>query len=525
MPDLNKCTAKGLINLHNTLLTMLAWPENQALFSLTKEAMNRLIASIKERLIYENRLVHQLGGTGISGTGLTGHFSYEITRWLVKEFENSVMLHSWDAKPDTIKLFFRQLLPRVEYESIFSGELSPQRRIKKLKGNSTETDLQWLMVLFEQSALPDSLKDFLFNELKIFITWKPEGQALMDSGLPIRRQKIFYHKKPGRVVEFKKNLSRSLPSPALLTLAEKTDFVNRAKATLVFLYRETDPFTFASAGDLICFDLQRGYSILLYSLKKENRLSIESYVGYLVIKNGIPVAYGGGWIFGSRCQFGINILEPFRGGESAFILSQLIRVYYQYYGATRFVVKPYQFGRKNKEGLESGAFWFYYKYGFRPEDEKLQLLAKEENEKKKADKNYRTSIHTLKKFTAANLQLLLEKDPVPFFDASAVSNAITDHIIKTYNGDRKKAIAMGLKKTIQALGNDSFTALSGHKKKAVEEWSLLAMANLNLSTWSNTEKKQFVSLVNSKANKSELDFIKRMQKFRRFWKDLADKFG
>ena len=34
----------------------------------------------------------------------------------------------------------------------------------------------------------------------------------------------------------------------------------------------------------------------------------------------------------------------------------------------RFVVEPSQFGGTNKEGLLSGAFWFYYRLGFRPID-------------------------------------------------------------------------------------------------------------------------------------------------------------
>lgn len=525
VPELNKCTAEDIFLLHDTLLAMLAWPENNTLFKLTKKAMSNLIESISERMALEKRFEYKLHGTGIAGSEITGHFSYEITRWLVNEFGNSLMLHSWDAKPETIKIFFRQLLPRVEYESIFSGELSPIRRIKKLKGKSTQTDLQWLMMLFEQSPLPDSVKDFLFNELKIFVTWKLDRKEFTHTCLSIPCKKIFYHKKLERTTEFKNILSAKLPSPVRLTSKEKEHLVNVAKATLVFLYRETDPFTFASADDLKFFELEKGYSVALYSLKKDHRLSIESYVGYLVLKNGIPVSYGGGWIFGERCQFGINILEPFRSAESAYIMSQLIRVYYQYFGAKRFVVKPYQFGLKNKEGLESGAFWFYYKYGFRPEKEQLQKLADAEWEKKKADHNYRTSINTLKKFTAANLQLLLGTNPVPFYDASVVSKSITNFIIKTYNGDRKKAIADCFRKTNRALGINGLSAWSVAEKKVLEEWILLARANLDFSAWNSNEKKQFVNLVKAKANNSELLFIKRLQKHGRFWKDLNGKFA
>ena len=159
LPALHTSTAKSFILLHDTLLSMLAWPENKILFNLAKQAMNKLIAAIKERIPYENKLEYALNGSGIAGSEITGHFSYEITTWLVNEFGRSVRLHSWDAAMETIKLFFRQVLPGVEYESIFSEKLSPARRIKKLKGRSTLTDLQWLIMLVEESTVPDSMKE------------------------------------------------------------------------------------------------------------------------------------------------------------------------------------------------------------------------------------------------------------------------------------------------------------------------------------------------------------------------------
>ncbi|MBK9983286.1 MAG: hypothetical protein IPP15_12935 [Saprospiraceae bacterium] len=58
--------------------------------------------------------------------------------------------------------------------------------------------------------------------------------------------------------------------------------------------------------------------------------------------------------------------NPFRNGESAFILAQLLRVYKHVFKLSYFEVEPYQFGLDNPEGIASGAFWFYYRFGFRP---------------------------------------------------------------------------------------------------------------------------------------------------------------
>ncbi len=76
-------------------------------------------------------------------------------------------------------------------------------------------------------------------------------------------------------------------------------------------------------------------------------------------KNGVPVGYGGGWPFLATCRTGTNVFAPFRGGESSWLFAQVLRAYRQHFGVKRFVVEPYQFGAGNREGLLSGAFWFY----------------------------------------------------------------------------------------------------------------------------------------------------------------------
>jgi hypothetical protein len=88
-------------------------------------------------------------------------------------------------------------------------------------------------------------------------------------------------------------------------------------------------------NDITLFHLDKGISIALFGSSNNKRYSLESYIGYLVLKNNIPASYGGGWIFGERSQFGINILESFRGGESGLIICELLRVYHQYLMALR----------------------------------------------------------------------------------------------------------------------------------------------------------------------------------------------
>ena len=522
-PEFEKWKAADILKYHDALLTILCWPENKEIASLAKKAITRLSAAIQKTVTFNKSLEVKLNGTGLAGTEITGRFSYAITSWLFQKFGNLVTLYSSEATSETARLFFRLLLPAVEYENISTGELSLLQRINKLKA-TTSTALGWILNLFDSSPLAYPEKEFIFNQLNIFITWKSDPIHFNRSFNSISQKNIFYHQQLNRAPDLKKIIKTKLPIPARLSVEQKLQLADVAKASLVFIYSETDPFSFASVDAMELFNLERGYSIGLYSMQKELQLSIESYIGYLVFKNGIPVAYGGGWIFGERCQFGINILAPFRGGESAFIFSQLLRLYYQHFGVKRFVVKPYQFGKNNKEALQSGAFWFYYKHGFRPENDQLQKLAMEELKKINTDKQYRTSINVLKYFTAANMVLQLSSTAVPVFDAASVSMAITNFINKNFAGNRAQALIACERKTKKELNIKTTRGWSINEKKTLQQWSLLVQATLPLENWNNSERKRFVELIKIKGNAREIEFITLSQKHHRFWMDLLTKF-
>jgi hypothetical protein len=169
---------------------------------------------------------------------------------------------------------------------------------------------------------------------------------------------------------------------------------------------------------------------------------LESYAGYTLFKNGYPAAYGGAWVHGRKALFGINIFEQFRGGESGFLFIQLLRVYRQAFGVDYFEVEPYQYGLDNPEGIESGAFWFYYRYGFRPLDKQLNKIAEDEYSKIKSKKGYRTAAKTLVRFTESNIALNLgTKVPEGVHE---LRERITKYIASNYNSNRTEAVSDSL---------------------------------------------------------------------------------
>ncbi|HEX4878004.1 MAG TPA: hypothetical protein VFV31_15110, partial [Chitinophagaceae bacterium] len=361
--------------------------------------------------------------------------------------------------------------------------------------------------------------------LQIFINWKLNHSFYNRTMLQSTGHPVYYHKSIRKKAQIHRVANKSLPGSVHLNKSEKIQLINIAKATLICLHRETEPFTYADPAEIIRFDLERGLTVVLYGMSKERRLSIESYIGYLAFKNNIPVAYGGGWIFGHRCQFGINILPPFRGGESAFLFYQLLRVYKQYFGVERFVVKPYQFGKNNKEALKSGAFWFYYKGGFRPVDDAVKKKASVEWEKINNSSSYRTPITVLKKFIASNLQLTFKENTFPHYDAAELSKYITAFINDQFHGKRDIALTLCSRKTKTQLGIQSIKSWSRYEQKAFNEWSLIAQAFLNIENWSSGTKEKFIQLIKAKGDAPEKIFIRRLQQHKEFWIDTEKKLS
>ena len=89
-------------------------------------------------------------------------------------------------------------------------------------------------------------------------------------------------------------------------------------------------------------------------------------MGYLIVSNGVRSVTGAEVFCFDRVNTGANIFDEYRGSEAAFLWVQVMRVYHHLTGCTRYIANPYQFGADNDEARKSGAFWFYYRLGYRP---------------------------------------------------------------------------------------------------------------------------------------------------------------
>ncbi len=515
--------ASVLLAYHECLLFHRAFPASPELLDRVNAELERL-GIITGEMTSKGSAQNQqrLAGSGLPHTELNGFFGLDISNWLLRRFPDNVSLYAVDADDETVISILQLLLPGAEYEKITQGSEHGLARIRKMAGSKDPFLLwKWILAVYNNSHIEQPLKEDLFLRMKIFSSWKLDEPGFNRSQIGLEPPAVFFQQEIIRHVDALKILKQPVGSPLVLSHPEKIKLLDTIRGSLSFLYRETDPFSFADLNELELFDMGRGLQIALVGMRNQKRLSLESYIGYMAFKNGVPLAYGGGWIWGQRCKIGINIYPAFRKGESAWQFAQIMRLYYQYCGVRHFIVKPYQFGKDNPEGLKSGAFWFYYRLGYRPADVEINAAANEEWEKIQSDRTYRTPLTRLRYFTGSVLEWKTIKNSYPAFDAGVVSKKITDMINTRFRGNRQEAItycSSALKKNIPGKMKDKPI---GRKGNAVwENWCLLAGIMDVLNGWTSTEKKEFLRLIQLKQSGKEIEYIMALQGMRKLWREM-----
>jgi hypothetical protein len=255
---------------------------------------------------------------------------------------------------------------------------------------------------------------------------------------------------------------------------------------------------------------------VLFGLLPAHRLPLDCYYGFVLAKNRVPIAYGGGWMFGERCEIGINVFDTFRGGASALIFGQLLRLYHQHFGVTRFTVEPYQFGASNPEAIRSAALWFYYRFGFRPQDATLAAVAAREWQRLHATPGHRTSPRVLQRLTASFLELdLAPHADQPRYEPAALSLALTAWIGHRFAGERPAARSWAGRYVRHALGVSADVRWPQAERRAFDDLAPLVAPLPDLADWAPVEKRALVRLLRSKGGAQERRFAQELTRHHR----------
>jgi len=312
-----------------------------------------------------------------------------------------------------------------------------------------------------------------------------------------------------------------------LSLAEGQKYVRAVNEVLAVRNRELFPLTSANPEEVYLYKPGRGLTIAVYGMAPDLRLPMETNYGALLMRNGIPIGYGVAAVLFDRVEIAINMFPAFRAGESAYVIEQFFRMFYRHFGSRLFLVRNTQMGYGEEEALHSGAFWFYYKLGFRAVITKVRKLAERENAKAKKRKGYRTPLSTMKRLAISDVFFHVDLDKMGKFTETSIINLgykVTDYYTKKCQSNRN----FGTIKTVGALSKllkiKDLSAWTENERVGFNRLAPLIASIPNLGVWSREEKSSLVNIIRAKGSKRERKFVllsKRHLKFKAVVEKLA----
>ena len=459
---------------HDSLLFLCAYASNATLRRLARHELDRIASHLKKNYRTIKKSLPE--NSGLPFTETLTSFSPDSLGWLQKQKDFTLHFDSFYNPNLTLNEVLNITLPSLLKAETTAG-LNPEDLLKVLGLKPT----QYLSFVHGQlEALKEypQAKDLLSDGLNLFVQVVPKGKQFSRTYNRIPHQPVYYHQDMLKRFDYVQLMNEPLPHEPVppekvLGKSGKAQMIKVIKYAMSLTEREIDPATYLQEDSMRHIVLERGLTMAIYSMYPERQLPLETYTGFTIFKNGLPVSYGGMWVFGSRTKVGFNVFEPYRGGESGYLLCQLLRVYRQFFNISYFEVEPFQFGADNADAIATGAFWFYYRFGFRPVDNEIFEQAELEQQKIKSRKNYRSSAKTLVGFTGCNIALNLSNSiPADVIQIStAVLNCIKKDWKNNYQLARKQAVENFCKRVQLNSSN-----LSKTEMKSTEDLALWAMA-------------------------------------------------
>jgi hypothetical protein len=282
--------------------------------------------------------------------------------------------------------------------------------------------------------------------------------------------------------------------------------------------RDLDAFEHADEKDVRLVNCDRGLQFVCMGVTPERRLLLESVYGMLTLKNGVPIGYV---LVGSlfhTAEVAFNMFETYRGTESSMIYSRALAMARRLFGSDTYVVPPYQLGHNNPEALESGAWWFYYKLGFRPRDRDVRRLLQAELGKIKHNPRHRTDTATLNRLASENMFLIMGRPRTHVLGEISLGDIglrVTRVLADRFGADRETGIKSLSREAARMLGLRSLGSLSPGEKLAWERWSPLIAALRGVDKWSPADKRALVQIVRAKGGRRESRFVELFDRHQR----------
>lgn len=507
-----RISARELVQLQATLDFIRAYPDD----ARVRQRCLQVIAGLRARVRALSARSSTLENSGVPGSVNSYAYSFETLRYLVKRFPGCIEIEWSDVEDDALLTStLEMLLTGVENEAMEDVQLWWGEWAAQVRPASLASDLEFFLSLFRRSHFSAQEQANLYEALSLPIRYRLSevGTGRCEVELPVDR--VSYQKRdvPRERFALPAEIRKPLRKPRRLSAVAGGQAIDVAVRALASRNLEIHPLMNANPHDVLLFQAERGVQVALVGVLPEHRGALAALFFFLVLKNGVPIAYGPASPFLGSCEMGINLFPEFRGGEIRYVYSQVMRLLYHVLGVEFFYLTSYGMGEGNEEAIHSGAFWFYRKLGFSAANPEVEALAQFEEKRMRAEPGYRSSVRMLRRLSATEAHLDLSHGRRTRFPFGRLGLAVSRFIARRFDGDRTAATRRCTREALRVLGSRS-SGWEPNAHRILRDLSPLLSMMPNFPRWSSDDLESLARIIEGKAANSEVGASIRMTKHR-----------
>ena len=510
-------SAGAVQRLHEAATFLLAYPDDPRVHAAAL-ALLRGFAARRDVVRFAAALVD----SGIAGTAIRYRFFSRMAQWLVERAPGRLAI-DWDALAGEDTSLLESLLPLfalpVEHPGLDEYDFGLREWLERMK-RAAETDAEFVVRSITRLPASRAIQERLHDavDVPMVLAWAPGGptRTAVLAPSPARRAR------PWRPVVRTAPLARERPDlraeawrpPVAVRALDRATgerMVALAREAMLTRQRDLDAFANADPRDARLVEYEDGLAFVALGVQPADRLLFESVYGFITLQNRVPIGYVLTSALYGSCEIAYNVFDTFRGAEAALVYARVVAMSRQLFGADTFTIYPYQLGEHNDEAIRSGAWWFYYKLGFRPRNRAVRRLVARELARMRRDPSHRSSDATLRRLAADNLYFHLgdeRDDVIGLLPLASVGLAATELLAARAGSDRGRAAPGLADEARHALGLRSLAGWNADERAALERWAPLVPL-LGARRWNADDRAALAAVIRAKGGRRESEFVHR----------------
>lgn len=507
--------AADVLALHEQLCFMRAYPDDAGVLQRVEQLLNGF-----DRRSDLARFAEDLADTGIAGTPTYYAFFAPTAAWLARHWGDRLHI-DWENFANSAQLdeLIHHFALWAETPGLDESGDGAREWMQRMRG-AKETDAAFLVRSFAGLDAGESFRNHVYEQLDPPLRLDAGPDTPSRTRAKFARGRVSYQVGPLRTArpELPGAICRRPRSVAVLPPRDASRLLDMAREAMVTRSRDLDVFMFGDARDVRMVEWDDGLSFAVFCATPDRRLLLESVYGMLMLKNGVPIGYVLiSALFGSS-EIAYNVFETYRGGEAGHVYGAVLATTRHLFGSDTFTIYPYQLGDGNDEALQSGAWWFYQKLGFRPRDAAVKRLMRRELATMRKRPRHRSTIPTLRRLARENLYYDMGRprdDVIGELPVGGVGEAVTDAVAQRFGSDRQRASRVLTAEARELLGCKSLVGWDRGQRLTLKRWAPLIGVLPGVQRWTAAEKRALVAVVRAKGGRRESDFVRRFDAHRR----------